>query len=668
MTTIEESMSLTSPPPLPEFNIVEMIEKNPIAKLDNNYNGKLLTKIKATFNGFEQQLFVSSFYCYLNYNKTDFVIDLDDVWKWLGFLQKVKAKVLLERNFILNTDYINPLSTPGKQSLHAKGGQNKETFMMTVKTFKLFCIKARTKKADEIHDYYVKLEEILQDVIEEESNELKLQLDQQKHIVEEQKHIVEEQHKQIENQVVQTQKEKEQLLEKTLLSQFPINTECIYYGCIDNKSLGKAPRLHNEDLIKFGQSNNLAERIKCHKKNFTNFRLVAAFKVKNKIQIENAIKKHPILTKRMRSIKVENANYEEENYRELLALDNENFTIEKIDEYIKEVIKENEYNIENYNLLVEKNYSLEEIIRKLEKENKLKDDQIEKLNSKLQNYAPDITSTAKHMIGDYTPCNYGYYLYAFECKSMRYKCSIIRQSGIEQVTNNLKLANNNNGEMKYRAIIKCPFSEKIMNFILKKTMGFVGNNTFDGSFEDIKQILDITVKIENIIVNNSYNIEHLSNLLDGTLLLANNKTENNNPEIPDVKKTKQPVDQIDPITNKIIATFESIEAAGRAIGAKCSTEGESKKCGTKIGIALRNKRMSAGFLWKPHGISKEDQFSEQPVIKVCCSTGEKTYFNTIADAAKDCSISPPGMRNRILTSVHARGHHWIFDKHATHYA
>ena len=65
----------------------------------------------------------------------------------------------------------------------------------------------------------------------------------------------------------------------------------------------------------------MAERIKCHKKNFTNFRLIAAFKVKNKIEIENAIKRHPILKKRMRTLMIENANYEEDNYRELLAID-----------------------------------------------------------------------------------------------------------------------------------------------------------------------------------------------------------------------------------------------------------------------------------------------------------------------------------------------------------
>ena len=71
-----------------ELNIVELIEKNPISKLSKEYNNKLINRIKETFTDFEQQLFVSSFYCYLKYNKnTDFVVDLDDIWKWLGFQQ-----------------------------------------------------------------------------------------------------------------------------------------------------------------------------------------------------------------------------------------------------------------------------------------------------------------------------------------------------------------------------------------------------------------------------------------------------------------------------------------------------------------------------------------------------------------------------------------------------
>ena len=51
-------------------------------------------------------MFVSSFYCYLNYDKNiDFIVDLDDVWKWLGFSQKIRAKECLDKYFKLDIDY-----------------------------------------------------------------------------------------------------------------------------------------------------------------------------------------------------------------------------------------------------------------------------------------------------------------------------------------------------------------------------------------------------------------------------------------------------------------------------------------------------------------------------------------------------------------------------------
>jgi hypothetical protein len=67
-------------------------------------------------------------------------------------------------------------------------------------------------------------------------------------------------------------------------------------------------------------------------------------------------------------------------------------------------------------------------------------------------------------------------------------------------------------------------------------------------------------------------------------------------------------------------------------------------------------------LWRYSGFSKDEQFCEQPIVKVCCSTGEKTCFNTIADAARDANVSAPAIRNRVLTDVHVNGHHWIFQK------
>ena len=145
--------------------------------------------MKNTFNESEQQLFIASFYSYLNYHKTDdYIVDLDNIWKWLGFNQKVKAKYLLEKNFELEKDYKKSLSQVGKQTnieitnknfataasvAKTKGGQNIQKYYLNIKTFKSLCLKAQTKKADEIHEYYIKLDELIQEVLEEEAIEMK---------------------------------------------------------------------------------------------------------------------------------------------------------------------------------------------------------------------------------------------------------------------------------------------------------------------------------------------------------------------------------------------------------------------------------------------------------------------------------------------------------------
>ena len=325
-----------------ELNIVDLIEHNPITKLSQSYNGKLLTKIQESFNNFEQQLFVSSFYCYLNYNcKTDFVIDLDNIWKWLGFQQKYNAKHLLEKYFVIDNDYklFAPDASGAKHGI-GRGGHNKETIMLTVKTFKSFCLKSGTKKADEIHEYYLKMEEIIQDTINEESNELKLQLTAK------------------DTEIQNIQKTSEQEKQEIILLQFPKNTECVYIGSIENTNSS------NETLIKFGQSNNLSVRVQAHKKDFTNFKLIGAFKVQNKVEIENDIKKHPKIKKQIRSLTIAN-----ENYTELISID-ETCTISKINTYIKNIIELKVCNIDNFNLLVKENEELKTSKCTLENENK----------------------------------------------------------------------------------------------------------------------------------------------------------------------------------------------------------------------------------------------------------------------------------------------------------
>jgi hypothetical protein len=323
------------------LNIVELIENNPVTRLSGSYQNKMIIKIKEKFTDNEQQIFVASFYSFLNYDsKTDFIIDLDNVWKWLEFYTKQKAKELLEKYFIINKDYIKLLTPQGKQSVHIKGGHNREIFLLNIETFKKFCLKAGTKKADEIHDYYIKLEETLQEVIHEESNELKLQLEQAT------------------IDLKNSENNNEKIREKTLLEQFSNNIQCVYYGIIDNMSN------KNEKLIKFGNSNNLKNRVTKHKDTYQNFRLVNAFKVENKLQIENALKCDKFFTERLRTLVIKN-----KKYVEILSADN--LTFMELDKKIKEIITSIEYSPENYKKILDENKQLREKMEQKNEENNI---------------------------------------------------------------------------------------------------------------------------------------------------------------------------------------------------------------------------------------------------------------------------------------------------------
>lgn len=623
-----------------QLNIVELIETNPITKLSKDYNIKLLVKIKQNFTQFEQQVFLSSFYCYLNCDPiNDYVIDLDNIWKWIGFSYKHKAKILLEKLFVINKDYKVLLNHEVKQKntennnekKDNRGGQNKEFIMLNINTFKKFCLKAGTTKADEIHDYYFKLEELLQESINEESSELKKQLTNVASLVE---------------------KEKEELKEKTLLEQFPNNTQCVYIGLVDNKTLGKPnSKMYHETVIKFGQSNNLNERVKSHKKTYENFRLYNSFKVKNKIEIENCIKKHPLLKNRLRIITVDDIAH-----RELIALDEDEFTLEKVEQLIKDIIKENEYNIENYNLLLKKNEEMQEEIYKLknkiEEQNKI----IENSNKKINKLEYDVTDEIKTKIAsNFALCKYGYFLYAYQYENMRFICSITRQKDYDTVLKNLTELHPTG---KIISQLKCsyPLTERNMTFLLKQNAVSLGQYKYECSDEVVQKILEASVKLEELMTEQSKDIDVLLDILSNKSIV--NRIEENNPEVPIVRKAKRPIDKINKDTGEVVATYESIEAAGRSCGFTT---------GTAVGIALRENRLCQGFLWRYSGVSKEEQFAEQPVVKICCKNGMKVCFKNIAEAAKDANISAPALRRRILTDVHVSNHHWVFDKNATHY-
>ena len=322
-------------------DIVNLIESNPITKLSGNYQSKLVKKVQNTFNNYEQQIFLSSFYCYLKYDtKKDFVIDLDNVWHWLEFGQKVNAKRVLEKNFIIDKDYKLLLCQLAKQDEKSHGGHNKETFMLNIDTFKKFCLKAGTKKADEIHEYFIKLENIMFEITKEESEELKKQLTQLEDI----------KNKELEEQLIKQK-------EKILLGEYAQAGSLVYIIKVKTFSNG-------EYVIKIGHSKKgIQDRYYQHKKDYGECLLLNCFIVDKSYEFEQFLLHHD----NIRLNKVTDL-IGQENRNELFLI-GKNLTYKTLLHII-------ESNIKNYN------FSISELL----KENELLRLQMQTINNQNNNY------------------------------------------------------------------------------------------------------------------------------------------------------------------------------------------------------------------------------------------------------------------------------------------
>jgi prophage antirepressor-like protein len=229
-------------------------------------------------------------------------------------------------------------------------GRNQNITFLTEKGLYKVLFKSRKPIAEKFQNWVCEvIKEIRINgiyVLENQLKEKEEQIQQKEEQIQQKEEQIQQKEEQIKENYINTQKEKDILQEKTILNQFPSNVQCIYYGLIDNKNN------ENEQLIKFGNSNFLCDRVEIHKKTYINFRLINAFKVDNKIQIENTIKKHPILSKIRCELKINNINH-----NEILSI-NSNLTLDKLEQIIKEIIVNIEYNPENYKKILNENEKL----------------------------------------------------------------------------------------------------------------------------------------------------------------------------------------------------------------------------------------------------------------------------------------------------------------------
>jgi len=375
-------------------DIVRLIENNPIARFNQNHQSKLIEKLQTNFSDYEQQMFLSSFYCYLKYDKVnDFVIDVDDIWKWLGFTTKGNAKFNLEKNFKIEKDYRcmfpklqqqifvseNMMEikeekedniSNDEKSKKSRGGHNKEKIMLNIITFKKLCLKAGTKRADEIHDYFIKLEEILYEILEEETSELKAQMLQ----------IEDKKQKEYEEKLL---KQKVLDREKILLDEYSASGPIVYIIRVKTLESGRY-------VVKIGESRiGISNRYAEHKHKYEECFLLDCFAVTRSKDFESFIHNH----ENVRLNKITNlANHENENelfmigkdlpYSMLLKIINNNL------KYFNSINAELQRENENLKMMLEmketnnENIFVKDLL-KMVKQLSNKIDSVEKMNKEI---------------------------------------------------------------------------------------------------------------------------------------------------------------------------------------------------------------------------------------------------------------------------------------------
>lgn len=252
-------------------NFKDLVTNN-ANNLSLNLTSEVVQELEQNFTNEEQKWYVAQLYMYLNFHPTDdYPVNLEDIYKIIGFANKGNAKRTLENNFTKNEDY-KIIILPSEKKQNA--GRPDETIMLNTDTFKSLCMITKTEKAKDIRKYYVKLENIYNKIITK-------QLEEKNKLVESQKVLLTEQQKTINNL-----KNQEQLY--------------LYIGYNPNI----------QDIYKIGITTEILIREEQHKSSNPNFTYLFTFKTDNAKEIETMIK---LILKPYKTVKPEwykNISYE----------------------------------------------------------------------------------------------------------------------------------------------------------------------------------------------------------------------------------------------------------------------------------------------------------------------------------------------------------------------
>ena len=119
-------------------NFKELIE-NSNTTLSLTVQSKLLEHLTREFTEKQQKWYIANLYVYMHYHPTnDYPINLEQVYKIIGFSNKKNAKRTLDNNFSEGDDY-KVTVLPREH-----GRFTEETVMLNIDTFKNLCMMAKT--------------------------------------------------------------------------------------------------------------------------------------------------------------------------------------------------------------------------------------------------------------------------------------------------------------------------------------------------------------------------------------------------------------------------------------------------------------------------------------------------------------------------------------------
>jgi len=121
----------------------------------------LFNHLASVFTTEDERNFVRKFHRFLDNDPLkDFVVDIDEVWEYVGLHSKAYTKKVLQRRFVLDTDYKIMETQHVSQTVENIREYTRTKMVTTPNGFIELCIVANTYRSKQVRRYYAKMETV----------------------------------------------------------------------------------------------------------------------------------------------------------------------------------------------------------------------------------------------------------------------------------------------------------------------------------------------------------------------------------------------------------------------------------------------------------------------------------------------------------------------------